>query len=217
MLLIEEFTRFPKEQLLLLLDYLKHRSVKSKEHPNLRIMANTRIVCTSSEIANKEIWRYEGVIRSLVGFLEIRMDVPRLCRRMDEFESIAIELLKEICVELQKQHVLGFDAQAMLKLKQYLWPGNIRELRNVLKMAAMVTQTDQIQLFDLPEFEMNTTLFQANRENFEKAYILELLRTFEWDIQKTAERIRMNKDDLLFKIQHYGIDFEQENSKLLKS
>lgn len=52
---------------------------------------------------------------------------------------------------------------------------------------------------------MSELIFEQLREQFEKIYILELLKTFNWEIDKTCRMTRIDKDILLSKIKHYGI------------
>jgi DNA-binding NtrC family response regulator len=68
-----------------------------------------------------------------------------------------------------------------------------------------------IEVSDLPDFGSTRIDFRATREQFEKIYILELLKTFNWEIEKTCRMTRIDKTTLLSKIKHYGIDVARQS------
>jgi hypothetical protein len=88
---------------------------------------------------------------------------------------------------------------------QNYWPGNIRELRNILKWAVLNAKSDTVNPIDLPDFGHDRVNFKATREAFEKNYIVELLKTFNWEVEKTCQVSRIDKSTLISKIQRYGI------------
>ncbi len=76
--------------------------------------------------------------------------VPPLRERMPEFETISAELLKEACSKMGRAEVPRLTENALSVLKKYHWPGNIRELRNVLERAVMLTEGPEIHRQHLP-------------------------------------------------------------------
>ena len=75
----------------------------------------------------------------------------------------------------------------------------------MLRIAVVAAKGDRIEAADLPDFGHNRVDFRATREQFEKIYILELLKTFDWEIDRTCQVSRIDKNTLLSKIQQYGI------------
>lgn len=73
----------------------------------------------------------------LLHFSKNRIEMPNLANRAEEFEDITMGILDEITHELHKEYIKGFGEQAWRKLRDYDWPGNLRELRNVLRMAVV--------------------------------------------------------------------------------
>ena len=132
--------------------------------------------------------------------------MPPLVRRAEEFEDIVTGILGEITRELHKEYLRVVTPQAWDALRSYEWPGNIRELRNVLRMAVVAAQGDRIEAHDLPAFGESRIDFRATREQFEKIYLLELLRTFDWEVDRTCQMARMDRNTLLAKMRQYDID-----------
>ena len=81
----------------------------------------------------------------------------------------------------------------------------MRELRNVLRLTVAAAQGDLIEVTDLPDLGNDRIDFRTTREQFEKTYILELLRTFNWEVDTTCKMAKMNRETLVQKISQYGI------------
>ena len=137
-----------------------------------------------------------------------RIEMPSLSERIDEFEDIVLSIMKEITSDVHKEHLRSMNREAWSVLRNYDWPGNIRELRNVLKIAVLAAKGDEIEARDLPDFGHDRIDFRATREQFEKIYLMELLKTFDWQIDRTCRMARMDKNTLLAKIDKYGIRLE---------
>lgn len=103
---------------------------------------------------------------------------------------------------------------------RYNWPGNVRELKNLLERLCIMVPTKEINLADLGEFRDNlgeirdqepkvaaaaSTLKQA-RTDFERAFILEKLEDYNWNVSKTADAIGIERSNLHRKIKALGID-----------
>jgi len=71
------------------------------------------------------------------------LDIPPLRERREEIEVFATALLDEYSKSLKKK-VKGFSESAMKRLKEYSWPGNIRELKNVIERAIIVSDKEKI-------------------------------------------------------------------------
>lgn len=141
-------------------------------------------------------------------FLEFQLHMPPLSDRAEEFEDIVMTMLREIAHELGKDHLRAIDRLAWANLKSHSWPGNLRELRNVLRVAALQAQGDRLESTDLPRLGSDDERidFLASREQFEKATIRELLKTFQGGLEPTSRTLRVDVDALKGKLKAYGID-----------
>ena len=74
---------------------------------------------------------------------EFKIDLPTLQQRKDDIMIIAEYFLKEITVDYKKD-INGFTADAVEQLEHYSWPGNIRELKNVIKSAVLLSDSSEI-------------------------------------------------------------------------
>jgi DNA-binding NtrC family response regulator len=197
-----------------LLDLLKTRSIPAPATQDagvqsMRMLANVRIIANTSYALEG---RAQGGLFNpeLLEKLNVfRIEMPPLSKRQDEFEDIALGILGEITRELHREHLRDFSPEAWSSLKAYEWPANIRELRNVLKVAVISAQGDRIEAADLPEFGHDKMDFRATRAQFEKTYLSELLKTFAWDIDRTCRMAGLDRSTLLSKIQEYRLSESQ--------
>lgn len=107
----------------------------------------------------------------------------------------------------------------MIKLKEYSWPGNIRELENVIQRAIVLSQSSLISLEHLPLLQ-SSKAYQEEREYLsdealnlkeklnalEKSLIIEALRRSNGNRSKAAEILGINRRLLFTKINQYKIE-----------
>jgi DNA-binding NtrC family response regulator len=72
-------------------------------------------------------------------------------------------------------------------------------------MAVAGAKGERVESSDLPDFGSDRIDFRATREQFEKVYILELLKALDFQIDRTCQMTRMDRKTLLSKIDQYGI------------
>jgi transcriptional regulator with PAS, ATPase and Fis domain len=79
----------------------------------------------------------------------ISVTVPALRERIDDVFELALHFLKRASTRAGKQ-ITHIDDSALKALEQYHWPGNIRELENVIERAVVLTEEERITIHDLP-------------------------------------------------------------------
>lgn len=211
-LFIPEIGEWPLSEQKILLNYLKAKSTTCQEAQNQEQNSiSARIIGATNQTLEGRAQGGLFNIELLEKMNVFRIEMPPLCKRLDEFEDIVIGILVEIARELDKETIYSLSQSAWEKLKKYDWPGNIRELRNVLRLAVASVKEVQIESENLPDFSSSPVDFQATREKFEKIYILGLLKTFNWEIEKTCNMTRMDKSMLISKMKHYGISLQTES------
>jgi two-component system nitrogen regulation response regulator NtrX len=145
--------------------------------------------------------------------------LPPLRERGDDIFDLTQYFLTKMAHELgEKQKMLSPEAQKVMR--EYPWPGNIRELKNLLERACIMSDVVVIEadfLRDLlgssektgdplsQEFLAASTLKQA-KTDFERAYILGKLEENQWNITKTADAIGLERSNLHRKMKLYGIE-----------
>ncbi|MBS1958006.1 MAG: sigma-54-dependent Fis family transcriptional regulator [Bdellovibrionales bacterium] len=207
-LILDDITNYPVSEQLVLLNFLKTKSVpypQKDKSAAVPMIVNVRIIATSvpqiDSRARAGMFNDELLLR----LSKNRIEMPALVDREDEFEDIAMGILQEITHELHKEYIRGFSEAVWRKLREYDWPGNLRELRNVLRMATVACETERLDVKDLPDFGHDKINFQATRSEFEKIYLSELLKSFQHDLDKVARAARMERVTLLEKLKRLGL------------
>jgi len=207
-IVIPELGEWNRAEQKILLHFLQTRSLATvcKETGPITRILNVRIMATTSH--NLEGRAQGGLFNGeLLQKLNVfRLEMPDLSKRGEEFDDIVHGIVGEITRELHKEHVRRISPDALQLIRSYEWPGNLRELRNVLRVSVIACGSDEIEPAHLPEFGHDRMDFRATREEFEKTYILELLKRFDWQVDRTCQMTRMDKPTLLAKIQRYGIE-----------
>ncbi len=115
------------------------------------------------------------------------------------------------------------DLKAKRLLTGYSWPGNIRELKNLLERLVIMTSGPTITVNDIPSYIsgaavkgdeygdfFNRSLLRDARSSFEKEFIVRKLKANSGNIAKTAESIGIERSHLYRKIKSYGIEDEDQ-------
>jgi two-component system nitrogen regulation response regulator NtrX len=144
----------------------------------------------------------------------IPIEVPPLRARQDDIPTLVDHFIAVFCTENGKR-LKTVSGEALAWFLAYDWPGNVRELRNMVERLVIMTPADVIRPEDLPAplrpketatgAEARERSLKEARDAFERAYILAELRTHDWNMTRTAERLGIERSHLYRKIKTYGI------------
>lgn len=144
--------------------------------------------------------------------------LPPLRERIEDMYSIIEDTLPGICQRLEIEPLMLTDG-ALQKMKQYNWPGNIRELENVLEKAAVVSEGSFICAEDV-NLENSVAGNQIARNlkeklrGYEKELIQAAFEQFSGNRKLVAEYLGISKTNLFEKVHQYGIDEHPEEKKI---
>ncbi len=145
----------------------------------------------------------------------VTVHLPPLRERLGDIPLLADHFLARHC-ERTGRRVVGFTDEAMRRLQAYTWPGNVRQLENVLERAVILTKHATVTPDDLPDdmravgaggdgdgriLPLKQALETPEREIIERA-----LRAFHGSRQATADALDINRTTLYKKMKHYGIE-----------
>lgn len=135
----------------------------------------------------------------------IHLIVPPLTERRDELPDLVVYLLRRLGDRVGKK-VIGLSPEAWDSLLAYHYPGNIRELENILERALILSETDTIQNADLSIAPAQRSQPRGTLREMEKQAILQALQRWEGRRQAAAEELGISRRTLLNKIKAYGLD-----------
>lgn len=134
----------------------------------------------------------------------VPLAIPALRERQEDIPAIAQALLKRICSDMARPKA-ELSSQAVARLRSYYWPGNIRELRNVLERALLFTDDNVLEPGDF-SFEQQS---QSRTGSYKQEWTLEELERFhiaaaftaeQKNVEKTALRLGIAKSTLYQKL-----------------
>lgn len=177
---------------------------------------DVRIIVASNEDLDKAVKK--GTFREDLyhRLNEFRIDVPALKDRKEDIEIFASHFLDLANLELEK-NVKSIDPEVMEKFMVYSWPGNIREMKNVLKRAVLLASDNSISLDLLPPEVMEENMYTANNhlhttdlkvvsETNERNLIVQALEKAFYNKTKAAKMLNIDRKTLYNKMRLYGIE-----------
>ena len=143
--------------------------------------------------------------------------VPPLRERKDDIPLLVDYFIKKFNTDFNKS-IQGVDEEALQALMAYDWPGNIRELENVLERAIVLSRSDILTVKDFPE-TIGVQKRQNNHfsyvegqqlnelvEEFEKTIIEQALEKYNGNKLRTAEKLGIHRSTFMSKLKKYGIN-----------
>jgi len=148
-LFLDEIGELPLEIQSKLLRLLQEKEYERVGEAKTR-RANVRVVAATNRDLEQHV--KEGRFREDLYYRlnVISIQVPPLRERPADLPGIAENYLRFFAAQCGK-HITGFSADAQQALRCYSWPGNLRELRNVVERTVILSSRDEISVADLPE------------------------------------------------------------------
>jgi two-component system response regulator AtoC len=209
-LFLDEVAEIPPEVQVKLLRVLQERRIErvggtASIELDVRVLAATQVnlveALAESRFRSDLYWRLNV----------IHIDVPPLRERSEDIVYLSRKFVTEHARVMEKE-VAGLSAQAEARLLEMPFPGNVRELRNLLERAVALCAGPQVQEHDLfilePEEKERSGVppsLKAAVELTERAAIRSALTRSEGSISKAADALEISRKNLWEKMRRYGI------------
>jgi DNA-binding NtrC family response regulator len=182
---------------------------------NLTLRTDVRVITAThrnlEEAVKKGLFREDLYYRLNV----ISIHLPPLRERREDIPPLIDHFLKKFSKENQKS-ILDISREARALLLRYPYPGNVRELENVIERAVVLCRGDVITTQDLPfhlqegraestDVSKKEKGLPESLEEIEKDLILKALHQHQWVQTKAAESLRISERVLRYKIKKYRI------------
>jgi NtrC-family two-component system response regulator AlgB len=201
-LFLDEIGELPLEIQPKLLRLLQEREYERVGESKMR-MANVRVIAATNRDLKAAVAR--GAFREdlLYRLDVISLHLPPLRERPGDILSLAENQLRQLARQSGRP-AKSFSATARQAMERYAWPGNIRELRNVIERATILSTGDQIELADLPS-SLNETSSESpavggaySVEEIEAEHIRQVLARSK-NLQQAAAILQLDPTTLLRK------------------
>ena len=181
---------------------------------NREIAVNVRIIAATNE--NLHLAKEQGNFREDLyhRLNEFQIEVPSLRERHEDILLFAHHFLNQSNTDLNKS-VLGFEPEVEAIFMNYAWPGNLREMKNVVKRATLLATGNKISLNEIPSEiynqQKNEDRFQLFNEKNEDELIRNVLETVGYNKSKAARVLKIDRKTLYNKLKLYQIEVPEKN------
>lgn len=196
---------------------------------NKRVSVDVRVIAATNKDLQEEITagRFREDLYYRLNVVPLRM--PNLRERRDDIPSLSAHFLKR-AADAMGLATRSLGEEALAVLQSYNWPGNVRQLRNVMEwliIMAQPGQNNEITADALPPelIDSNITVLRPElssdimsmplreaRETFEKQYLAAQINRFGGNISKTSNFVGMERSALHRKLKMLGIGNEDKNA-----
>ncbi|MBW1722446.1 MAG: sigma-54-dependent Fis family transcriptional regulator [Deltaproteobacteria bacterium] len=210
-ILLDEIGEMPLSMQVKLLRVLQEREVlrvggTKPSSLDVRVLAATARDLKAS--VSEGIFRQDLFFRLNV----VTIELPRLCERKEDIPLLAYHCLARAQRRMKKT-VKAISTDAMDLLKGYAFPGNVRELENIIERAVAVCKGETIQVRDLPPDLADLDLHDYSRppgqlmslEDLERDYIRHVLKLTGGVRTRAAEILGIDRASLWRKMKKYGL------------
>jgi transcriptional regulator with PAS, ATPase and Fis domain len=138
--------------------------------------------------------------------------IPSLRERTEDI-SVLVEHFNRDVAERHGVPVKRFDSDVLRAFDGYAWPGNIRELRNVVEGLALLTEGDVVGAADLPasiasafERQVESVASEAGLQGVERDAIANAIRKHGGNLTRVASELGISKSTLYLKVKKYTLE-----------
>lgn len=210
-LFLDEIGNLPYEIQVQLLRALQERKVKPVGS-NSEIKVDVRIIAATNE--DMDLALEQNAFREDLyhRINEFSIQVPTLSERKEDIALFANHFLDLANEELNKS-VVGFEKETLDVFQNYSWPGNLRQMKNVVKRATLLAKGSLIGKDELPHELLSASERKAEPasgslrdENHERILIVNALKSTNNNKTKAAVLLKIDRKTLYNKMKLYGLD-----------
>jgi len=209
---LDEVGNLPYEVQMQLLRALQEQKVRPVGSAT-DIQVDVRIIAATNENLEQAI--EEGRFRQDLfhRINEFAIEVPPLRDRLEDFDELTAFFIRQANEELGK-NVKGISDDALQRMKEQRWNGNLRELRNVLRRCVLFAEGENIEMDDLPVFSApnKKTVIATDEDDWalrpehEKEQIEAALQKARGNKTVAAKLLQIDRKTLYNKMHLYGIE-----------
>ncbi|UAY52334.1 sigma-54-dependent transcriptional regulator [Ferruginibacter albus] len=170
---------------------------------------NVRIVTATNRSLEEEIKQNHFRSDLYYRLSVFQIELPSLRERVPDIQALTEFFIELFCAKINKP-LLKFSNEFLDTLKQYSWPGNIRELKNVIERACIISNGNELTANDLPielrfSAPSHSDSTHYSLSDIEKAHIQKMLAVAEGNKTKAAKLLGIGLTTLYAKIKEYDI------------
>jgi DNA-binding NtrC family response regulator len=171
---------------------------------NKEISSDFRVICATNRDLRKMVdigtFREDLYYRLNV----VSITIPPLRERVEDIPLLVDHFITKYCTSMSRDRI-SIEPAAMKRLEEFEFPGNVRELENMIERAIVIGNGKVIHLKDLP---LGREIQNSNVESLddhEKKHILQILQKYNWNISRSAQALKVDRVTLYNKIRKFDL------------
>jgi DNA-binding NtrC family response regulator len=170
---------------------------------NKEISSDFRVICATNKDLKGMVER--GTFREDLYYRlnVVNIYVPPLRERIEDIPLLVDYFIRKYCTSMNRPPV-SIDPVALKRIEELKFPGNVRELENMIERAIVVGNGKKISLKDLPLEKAIMSNSIESLDELEKNHILLILNKYNWNISRAAKALKVDRVTLYNKISKYG-------------
>ncbi len=171
---------------------------------NKEIASDFRVICATNRdlaaLVKNGTFREDLYYRLNV----VNIVIPPLRERAGDIPLLVEHFIKKYCLSMSCEPIV-IEPAALRHLEQLEFPGNVRELENMIERAIVIGNGREIRLKDLPMGREVTENSVESLEELEKRHIQQILEKYSWNISRSARALNVDRVTLYNKIRRYDL------------
>ncbi len=168
------------------------------------ISSDFRVICATNRDLKQMV--VEGLFREDLYYRlnVVNISIPPLRARLDDIPVLVQHFISKYCRAMSR-NIVTIENAAINRLQEYDFPGNVRELENMIERAIVVGNGKEIRVKDLPGQKESNAIITESLEELEKKHVQNVLNKYDWNISRTAKALQVDRVTLYNKIKKYDL------------
>ena len=171
---------------------------------NKEITSDFRIICATNKdldyLVKNGKFREDLYYRLNV----VNIKIPPLRERIEDIPMLVDYFINKYCTSMSR-NIISINPATLKRLEMYNYPGNVRELENLIERAIVVGNEKEIRVKDLPFQSDNPSNSVEGLQDLEKKHIIQILNKYDWNISRSAKALKIDRVTLYNKIKKYDL------------
>ncbi len=171
---------------------------------NKEIASDFRVICATNRDLKSMVksgnFREDLYYRLNV----VNIAIPPLRERTEDIPLLVNHFIKKYCSSMSRD-MISIDPAALKHLENFEFPGNVRELENMIERAIVIGNGREIKLRDLPMGKEAINSSVESLDELEKRHVEMILNKYAWNVSRSAKALNVDRVTLYNKIKKYNL------------
>lgn len=174
---------------------------------NKEITSDFRVICATNRDLKSMVTN--GTFREDLYYRlnVVNIRIPPLRERIEDLSLLVTHFIRKYCTSMSRD-LISIETSAIKHLEGFEYPGNVRELENMVERAIVVGNGKVIRLKDLPLGREVISGSIESLDELEKKHIAKILEKYKWNISRSAKALNIDRATLYNKIRKYELKQE---------